>query len=109
MSDFVFLYRGRDNQASPGHFERWRTWLTRLSESGHLKDFGQSLADSGKVVSCRQKTVADGPFAEAKDVVCGFTVIQARDLDQATELANSCPILEVNGSIEVRPIQPPHA
>lgn len=105
MSDFAFLYRGRDNNASPQHFENWRDWLKELGERGHLKDIGQSLADAGKVVRNRQKTVTDGPFAGAKDVICGFTLIQARDLEQATELSKSCPILEVGGSIEVRPLQ----
>jgi hypothetical protein len=57
------------------------------------------------VVRGKQKTVTDGPFAEAKDVVGGFTLIQARDLEQAAELSKGCPILEVGGSVEVRPIQ----
>jgi hypothetical protein len=37
--------------------------------------------------------------------VGGFSLIQARDLDQAVELSKGCPILEVGGSIEVRQIQ----
>jgi hypothetical protein len=57
------------------------------------------------VVKGKQKAVTDGPFAEAKDVVGGFSLIQARDLDQAVELSKGCPILEVGGSIEVRQIQ----
>ncbi len=109
MTDFAFLYRGRDNNASAEHFEKWRVWLTDLGERGHLKDIGQSLADAGKVVRTTQKRITDGPFGGAKDVVCGVTLIQARDLDHATELANGCPILAVGGSVEVRPIQPPRA
>jgi len=57
------------------------------------------------VVKGKQKAVTDGPFAEAKDVVGGFTLIQARDLEQAAELSKGCPILEIGGSVEVRPIQ----
>jgi hypothetical protein len=57
------------------------------------------------VVRGKQKRVTDGPFAEAKDVVGGFTLILARDLEQAAELSKGCPILEVGGSVEVRPIQ----
>jgi hypothetical protein len=49
--------------------------------------------------------VKDGPFAEAKDVVAGYIVVQASDLSQAAELAKGCPILEVGGSVEIRPIQ----
>lgn len=38
-------------------------------------------------------------------MVGGFTIIQARDLEQASKLATNCPILEVGGSVEVRPVQ----
>ncbi len=109
MSDFTFLYRGRDTDASPEQMqktmEKWRDWFKELGDSGHLKDIGHPLEKSGKVVKGAQKTVTDGPFAEAKDIVGGFTIIQARNLEHASELAKSCPILEVGGSVEVRPIQ----
>jgi hypothetical protein len=109
MTDFTFLYRGRDTNASPDQMqktmEKWRTWFKALGEKGHLKDIGHPLENSGKVVKGKQKNVTDGPFAEAKDVVGGFTLIQARDLDHAVELSKECPILEVGGSVEVRPIQ----
>jgi len=109
MSDFTFLYRGRDTNASPEQMqktmEKWRAWFKQLGEQGHLKDIGHPLEHSGKVVRGKQKSVTDGPFAEAKDVVGGFTLIQARDLEQAAELSKGCPILEVGGSVEVRPIQ----
>jgi hypothetical protein len=109
MSDFAFLYRGRDTNASPEQMQKtmkkWRAWFKQLGENGHLKDIGHPLENSGKVVRGKQKSVTDGPFAEAKDVVGGFTLIQARDLEQASELSKGCPILEVGGSVEVRPIQ----
>ena len=109
MGDFAFLYRGRDTNASPEQMqkriEKWRAWFKQLGEQGHLKDIGHPLESSGKVVTGKEKSVMDGPFAEAKDVVGGFSLIQARDLGQATELSKSCPILEFGGSVEVRPIQ----
>jgi hypothetical protein len=109
MSDFAFLYRGRDTNASPEQMQHrmvtWRAWFKQLGEQGHLKDIGHPLENSGKVVKGKEKSVTDGPFAEAKDVVGGFTLIQARDLEQATELSKGSPILEVGGSVEVRPIQ----
>jgi hypothetical protein len=45
-----------------------------------------------------------GPFAEAKDVVGGYTLIEAEDLSEAVELSKSCPIFEVEGAVEVRPV-----
>jgi hypothetical protein len=109
MSEFTFLYRGRDTNASPEQMqktmEKWTAWFKELSAKGHIKDIGHPLEAVGKVVKGKQKNVTDGPFAEAKDVVGGFTLIEARDLEQAVELSKGCPILEVGGSVEVRPIQ----
>jgi len=84
--------------------QKWMTWLKELAGKGHIKDQGQPLERTGKLVRGKQKTVTDGPFAEAKDVVGGYTLIEARDLQQAVELSKGCPILEVDGEVEVRPV-----
>jgi len=108
MSEFVFLYRGGEQGRSPERaqqiMEKWMTWLKDLAGSGHVKDRGQPLERTGKVVQGRQKVVTDGPFAETKDVVGGYTLIEARDLNPAVELSKGCPIFEVEGAVEVRPV-----
>ncbi|HSN16567.1 MAG TPA: YciI family protein [Gammaproteobacteria bacterium] len=110
MNDFAFVYRGWDTSASPEDMQKtvdlWRAWFKDLEASGHLKDPGLPLDKSGSVIKGTRKLVSDGPFAEAKDVVGGFTLITAQDLQQATDLARGCPILESGGSIEVRPVLP---
>jgi hypothetical protein len=109
MSEFTFLYRGRDTSASPEQMqktmEKWVAWFKQLESAGALKQMGNPLEHNGKVVKSKQKLVLDGPFAEAKDVIGGYSVVEAKDLDHAAELAKGCPILEVGGSVEVRPIQ----
>ncbi len=109
MGEFTYLFRGRDTSASPEqkqkHMEKWVAWFKELGAKGHLKDPGHPLEGTGKVVKGKQKIVNDGPYAEAKDVVGGYIVIEAKDLAQATEISKGCPILEVGGSVEVRPIQ----
>ena len=57
------------------------------------------------MVGGKQRAVTDGPFVEVKDLVAGFTLIEARDLDEAVRLSVGCPILEGGGSVEVRPIR----
>jgi hypothetical protein len=84
--------------------QKWMAWMRDLDTKGHLKDRGQPLERVGKVVRGQQKMVTDGPYAEAKDLVGGFTIVEARDIDQAVELSHGCPILEGGGSVEVRPI-----
>jgi len=109
MSEFTYLFRGRETSPSPEQMqktmEKWVAWFKELGAKGHLKDPGHPLEHTGKVVTGKQKIVNDGPYAEAKDVVGGFILIEAEDLAQATELSKGCPILEVGGSVEVRPIQ----
>ena len=46
----------------------------------------------------------DGPFAETKEALGGFYVIEARDLDEALAIAGRCPGLKYGSSIEVRPV-----
>ena len=50
-------------------------------------------------------TITDGPFAETKEQLAGFYMIEARDLNEAIQLASKIPPARV-GSIEVRPIRP---
>jgi hypothetical protein len=75
-----------------------------MTDQGHLKNVGLPLERKGAVVGGRRKSVTDGPYTETKELVGGFSIIVARDLDHATEIASGCPILERGGSVEVRPV-----
>jgi hypothetical protein len=112
MSEFVFLFRaspdsqrrvmGTPEQAQKA-MQAWLGWVRDLEARGHLASPGQPLdAAAGKVV--RGKLVTDGPYLEAKDIVLGFMIVEARDLDQAALLSAGCPMLAGDGSVEVRPV-----
>jgi hypothetical protein len=114
VSEFVLLYRstneayreaaGSSDKASQT-IAKWQAWFKDMSERGQLKNIGQPLdRSSGKVVGGKKKTVTDGPYAEAKEVVGGFSIIEARDLNEAAHIASGCPILELGGSVEVRSV-----
>jgi hypothetical protein len=81
--------------------QRWMTWLKELGAKGHVRDQGHPLERIGKLV--RGKDVTDGPFAE-KDIIGGYSLIEAADLAQAVELSKGCPIHAFHGAVEVRPI-----
>jgi hypothetical protein len=113
MSQFVYLFRASaaDTRAAMGTPERAQqslqamlTWFRDLEASGHLKSRGQPLAPTGVVVRGADAVVTDGPYAEAKDMVLGFIVVEARDLAEAIELSRSCPIVVGGGAIEIRPV-----
>jgi hypothetical protein len=110
MSEFTFLYRSSNNEsASPEQMQqrmqRWMAWFKDLDAKGHIKYPGHPLEAGGQVVKGKQKIVHDGPYAEAKDIVNGFTLIEAKDLAQAVELSKGCPVLDGGGSVEVRPVR----
>ena len=113
MSEFTYLFRGRQSNASPEQMQRqmekWVAWFQELGAKGHISDPrnppGHPLEAAGKVVRGSQKTVTDGPYAEAKDIVGGYILVTADDLAHAVEISKGCPILETGGSVEVRPVQ----
>lgn len=108
MSEFVFLYRGGEPPASAEEgqqtMQKWMAWMKELGQNGHLKDPGQPLESTGKVVAGRTKTVTDGPYAETKDIVGGYSLITADSLDLAAEISKGCPTFDAGGTVEVRPV-----
>jgi hypothetical protein len=108
MSEYLYLYRGGESGRTPEAAEKqmqlWMAWLSDLGQKGHIKDPGQPLEHTGKVVTGKAKTVTDGPYAEAKDLVGGYTIVEAKDIQQAAELSGGCPILALGGAVEIRPI-----
>lgn len=87
----------------------------------HCLAFDQSIRQSGHCIASEalqpvatattvrvrdgKVTVTDGPFAETKECLAGYYMIEAKDLDEAIRIASRIPPAEV-GSIEVRPIRP---
>jgi hypothetical protein len=78
-----------------------------LRQAGHYVA-AESLQPVSTAATVRVRngrvTVTDGPFAEAKEVIAGFYLIEARDLEEATALAAKIPPARV-GAIEVRPVR----
>ena len=81
---------------------------TAIRRSGHCiaSDALESVSTATTVrVRGGKTSVTDGPFAETKEQLAGFYMIEARDLDEAIQIAARIPPARV-GSIEVRPIRP---
>jgi hypothetical protein len=81
--------------------EKYRLWSERVKASGQkLRDGeGRVVARNGQTVS-----VTDGPYAEAKEVIGGYFILDADDYDSALKLVEDCPHLDF-GSIEIRQIE----
>jgi hypothetical protein len=110
MKKFIYLFRSHPEAyraMSPEQMQqvmkKWMEWRGALEKSGHIHQLGERLDGTGKVVRGKAKSVSDGPYVEVKDFIQGFLILNAKDVDQAVELANGCPILESDGTVEIRP------
>jgi hypothetical protein len=109
MSEFVYLYRrplrsAESPQQMQDRLQRWRAWFSALEKKGHIKSLGQPLAEAGGGVVRGTGRVSDGPYAETKDIIMGFTLVEAKDLDQAIKLTETWPGFDEGGCIEVRAV-----
>ena len=108
MAKFLFIYRGGDEgreKLTPDQMQdqmqKWGTWIREALQQGWMVDPGDALTPEGRVVNAR-KVVTDGPFVESKEIVGGFSIVQADNIDAAAQHAKGCPGLLVGGKVEVR-------
>ncbi|HEX5227843.1 MAG TPA: YciI family protein [Bryobacteraceae bacterium] len=92
-------------------YQDFGAFTQSIQKSGHFRS-GKQLQPVATATTVRVKDgkrgVTDGPFAETREQLGGFYLIEARDLDEALGIAERCPGARL-GSVEVRPIVPPHA
>jgi hypothetical protein len=84
-------------------------FIQGIVKSGHYRAGGQ-LQPSATATTLREKNgkavILDGPFAETKEQLGGYHLIECRDLDEAISIAERIPSIRVGGAVEVRPIVP---
>jgi hypothetical protein len=108
-NDYLLLFRGNvwDRGLSPAQIQKvvsdWMAWFERLKAEGKCAG-GHPLEERGKVVSGKQRMVADGPFAESKEAIGGYFYLTVADENEAIEIAKRCPGLEYGVVVEVRPV-----
>lgn len=111
MARFLFIYRDPASQTGPelspeemqAHMQQWFDWLGSGSEAGWVTEMGNPLTPEGRVVAS-DGTITDGPYPESKELVGGYSVIEAADFDEACRHAARCPIYSTGGSVEIRMI-----
>jgi hypothetical protein len=83
---------------------RFSGWLDRWTQAGAIKT-GQPLGNEGKtIMGAKSRTLADGPFPEAKEAVGGYILVQADSFDEAVKIASEWPLLDYDAFVEVRPV-----
>jgi hypothetical protein len=107
---YMLLYRSDEwyNTLSQEQLQKLisqnKAWIERLSAQGRVKP-GRALERTGAIVSgINGRFVTDGPFAESKEAIAGYLVLDAETIEQAIAIAQGSPGLAYGGSIEVRPV-----
>ena len=109
-SEYMLVFRGTDwhKGLSAEQMQQvagqWMAWFNRLTEQGKAIA-GNPLEREGKIVSGKNgRVVADGPFAESKEAIGGYFLLQVKSLDEAVAIAKECPGLAYGAVVEVRPV-----
>ena len=112
MSQFMLFIRNGDepSQLSPEEIQqaiqRFSAWARKLREQGKLIAAEKLKDNEGLLLSTRNgQIVVDGPFAETKETIGGYFVIEAVNLEQAIEITKECPALDNGGKVELREVE----
>lgn len=108
-NQYMFLVRGACGHhaaLSPdqmqAHMSEVYAWIDKLTKQG-VFSAAQPLTPDGKVVSADNGgTVTDGVYAESKEAVAGFFIVNTQTIDEAVNIARSSPMLHHGGTLEVR-------
>jgi hypothetical protein len=111
MKEFLLVFRNdykkRQGAPSPEEMQSemklWMDWIGGIAAQERLVSPGHPLTSDGRVVRAG-KVITDGPYTEIKELMGGYTIVKAGNIDEAAALADGCPILSQGGNVEVREI-----
>jgi|SRR5580658_7961977 hypothetical protein len=106
----MLIFRGNDwhQGLSPEEMQqvasKWMDWFKQLTAQGKVIG-GNPLGPEGKIVSGKGgRVVADGPFAESKEAIGGYFLLNVGTQQEAVAIAKGCPGLAYGVKVEVRPV-----
>lgn len=106
MAKFMLIYRDpAEPRTQPSAEEMqaflalWGEWFQKFGPK--ILDGGDALLPTGRVVH-PDGNIANGPYVEAKEMIGGYSVVEADHYEAAVAIAKECPITQVGGAIEVR-------
>jgi hypothetical protein len=109
QNGYMLLFRGTElrKSLSPEEMQKvsedWMAWFKRLTEQGKAVA-GNPLEREGKIVSGKERVVSDGPFAESKEAIGGYFLLDVATMNEALAIAKECPGLPYGIRVEVRPV-----
>lgn len=108
MKEFMMIFRNDKDRPIPSPeqmqvaIKQWQDWIGGIAAQGKFVGTN-ALGFQGKTVHA-DKTITDGPYAELKEIVGGYIIVKADNLDDAVKLSDGCPTLATGGKVEVRDV-----
>lgn len=107
MEKFMLIFHGGiKSDASPEDLQanmgQWMAWVEKLNKEGRYVS-GEALLPGGKLVS-GTSTVTDGPYTEGKELIGGYFVIEAANMDEAVAECQHYPDFGFGGQVQVRQV-----
>ena len=110
MKEYMMIFRNEksDGSAKPSEeqmhtmMKQWQTWIGDIAAKGKYSGTNRLLPE-GKTIRSN-KIITDGPYVEAKEMIGGYLIVKANSIDEAMEMAKSCPGLLYGGNVEVRSV-----
>ncbi|WP_299112059.1 YciI family protein [uncultured Winogradskyella sp.] len=98
MKEYLLLIHGNgypeelSSEILQNHIDKYIAWVKKLSSTNQyikgarLENLGSVIIDKG------ERVISDGPYLESKEIVGGYVLIKAKNLDEAIALSQNCPL-----------------
>jgi hypothetical protein len=98
MNQFMIIVKGKDPiSVSPEEMQermnKFGAWVQNIL-SGRYVSGGPLDENEGRLLKSKKEILTDGPFMDSKEMIAGHFIINATDIDEATELTKECPLLD---------------
>ncbi len=110
MKDFMLIFIGSSYVTmglSPDQMQermgKWFAWNTKMQKQGVMKH-GDALHDAVRQISGPDRVVTDKASTEVKELVGGYYIVSAKDLEGACKIAEDYPDYDLGGTVEVREV-----
>ncbi|HEY4290528.1 MAG TPA: YciI family protein [Puia sp.] len=109
MNQFLIIVRGSDHstvspEALQARMQLFGEWVQKVLDGRYVS--GAPLEDfDARLLKSKTEVLTDGPFLESKEMISGYFIINANDIDEATDLTSKCPLLG-QFQLELRRLKP---
>jgi hypothetical protein len=109
MNQFLIIVKGCDQAtASPEEMQKRMTlfgeWVQKVLDGRYVS--GAPLEDfDARLLKSKKEVLTDGPFMDSKEMISGYMIIRAEDIEEAVALTKECPLVD-KFQLEIRRLKP---